>query len=57
MNILIEYVKSLSHDFAQNHQAPNDTTIDIVTCGTVWGCLEIVDENLYLEMIGLDMEM
>ncbi len=57
MNILIGYANSLSRNFAQNHLASNDTTIHIVTCGTVRECLEIVDENLNLDMIGLDMEM
>ena len=31
--------------------------MNIVTCGTVRECLEIVDENLNLDMIELDMEM
>jgi two-component system, NarL family, nitrate/nitrite response regulator NarL len=57
MNILIGYANSLSRNFAQNHLASNDTTMNIVTCGTVRECLEIVDENLNLDMIELDMEM
>jgi CheY-like chemotaxis protein len=57
VNILIGYANSLSRDFAQNHLASSDTTISVLTCGTVGECLDIVDDNLNLDMIGLDMEM
>lgn len=45
MNILIGYANSLSRNFAQNHLASNDTTMNIVTCGTVRECLEMPDMN------------
>ena len=57
MNILIGYANSLSRDFAQNHLASSDTSISVLTCGTVSECLDILDDNLNLDMIGLDMEM
>ena len=57
MNILIGYANSLSRDFAQNHLASSDTSINVLTCGTVRECLDILHDNLKISMIGLDMEM
>jgi len=57
MNILIGYANSLCRDFVQNHLASDDTSFRVVTCSTVKECLAIVDDNLYLDMIALDLEM
>jgi len=57
VNILIGYANSLSRDFAQNHLASSDTSINVLTCGTVKECLDILHDNLNISMIGLDMDM
>ena len=57
MNILIGYGNSLCRDFVQNHLATTDDNVSIQTVGTVEDCMTIARDNMYLDMIGLDMEM
>jgi len=57
MNILIGYANSLCRDFVQNHLASGDASLSIIACGTVKECLDIVEDNLHLDTIGLDVEM
>jgi two-component system nitrate/nitrite response regulator NarL len=57
MNILIGYGNSLCRDFVQNHLATTDDNVSIQTVGTVEDCMTIARDNMYLDMIGLDMDM
>jgi len=57
MNILIGYGNSLGRDFVQNHLAAGDPSVRITTVGTVRECIKIVRDNLYITMVGLDLEM
>ncbi len=57
MNILIGYGNSLCRDFVQNHLATTDDNVSIQTVGTVEDCMTMARDNMYLDMIGLDMDM
>ena len=57
MNILIGYGNSLCRDFVQNHLTSGDSSVNIVTVGTVKELIEIAKDNMHLDVIGLDLEM
>ena len=57
MNILIGYGNSLCRDFVQNHLTFGDSSVNIVTVGTVKELIEITKDNIHLDVIGLDLEM
>ena len=44
MNILIGYGNSLCRDFVQNHLTSGDSSVNIVTVGTVKELIEITKE-------------
>ena len=57
MNILIGYGNSLCRDFVQNHLTSGDSSMTIVTVGTVKESIEVAKDNMHLDVIGLDLKM
>ena len=56
MNILIGYGNSLCRDFVQNHLTSGDSSMNIVTVGTVKESIEVAKDNMHLDVIGLDLK-